>query len=199
MLTKAEKRYSQIEKEGLAYVYGVKRFHSYLFGHHFTLRTDHQPLQTLFNDSKAIPPQASSRIQRWALTPASYEYTIACRKTTQHANADAMSCLPLFDMPTQMLVPAELVLMVGRLEDAPISAKQIAVWTRQEALLSRVHRHISEGWPDSADDELKPYWTKRLELFAHAGCIVWGERVVVPPPGRELVLNSMEDTLEFQE
>jgi len=29
-LTDAEKKYSQLEKEGLAYVYGIKRFHSYL-------------------------------------------------------------------------------------------------------------------------------------------------------------------------
>ena len=190
-LTKAEKGYSQIEKEGLACVYGVKRFHSYLFGHHFTLQTDHQPLQTLFNSSKAIPPQASSRIQRWALTLASYEYTIACRKTTQHANADAMSRLPLSDTPAQTPVPAELVLMVERMEDAPITATQIAAWTRRDVLLSRVHRHILEGWPDSADDELKPYWTRRLELSTHAGCIVWGGRVVVPTPGRESILMEL--------
>lgn len=81
--------------------------------------------------------------------------------------------------------------MVERLEDAPISATQIAAWTRRDALLSRVHRHIAEGWPDSADDELKPYWTRRLELSAHAGCIVWGGRVVVPPPGRESVLIEL--------
>ena len=32
-----KKKYSQIEKEGLAYVVGVTRFHSYLYGHHFNL------------------------------------------------------------------------------------------------------------------------------------------------------------------
>ena len=63
-LTNAERNYSQMEKEALACVFGVKRFSSYLFGHHFILQTDHEPLQTLFNEKKSIPQQASSRIQR---------------------------------------------------------------------------------------------------------------------------------------
>ena len=66
-LTKAEKNYSQIDKEALACVYGVKKFHSYLFGNHFELQTEHKPLVYLFNENKAIPSQASARIQRWAL------------------------------------------------------------------------------------------------------------------------------------
>ena len=57
-----EKKYSQIEKEGLACVFGVKHFHNYLYGHHFTLCTDHKPLLSLFNEQKAISTQASGRI-----------------------------------------------------------------------------------------------------------------------------------------
>ena len=40
-LSQAERNYSQIEREGLAYVFGIKKFHSYLFEHSFTLITDH--------------------------------------------------------------------------------------------------------------------------------------------------------------
>ena len=128
-LNEAEKKYSQIEKAALACVVGVTRFHSYLCGHHFTLQTDHKPLMTLFSEKKEIPQQA----QRWAWKLASYEYTITWRASGQHANADALSRLPLREAPDQMTIPAELVLMVERLnDDAPITARQSDNWTRQK-------------------------------------------------------------------
>ena len=75
-LTKAEKNYSQIEKEGLACIFGVNKFRSYLLGHSFELITDHKPLITLFHQHKPTSSQASARIRRWLLQLAAYEYTI---------------------------------------------------------------------------------------------------------------------------
>ena len=59
----AEKQYSQIEKEGLSRVFGVRRFHAYLIGRPFTLITDHKALLSLFQEQKSIPSHASARIQ----------------------------------------------------------------------------------------------------------------------------------------
>ena len=128
-LTKAEKNYSQLKKEGSACIYGVKCFHSYLFGHKFVLQTDHQPLTALLDESKVVPAQASSRIQQWALSLASYQYTIAYLSTTKHANADAMSWLPLPNQPNGTSVPSELVLLIENLNEVPIISDQIAAWT----------------------------------------------------------------------
>ena len=58
-LSKTEIKYPQIEKEGLSCVFGVKKFHSYR--RPFTLITDHKPLLTLFNESRAVPLQTSRR------------------------------------------------------------------------------------------------------------------------------------------
>lgn len=156
-LSDAEKKYSQIEKEALACVVGVTHFHSYIWGHHFTLVTDHKPLLSLFKEDKAIPQQAANRIQWWAWTLASYKYTIAWRNTAQHANADTLSRLPLPEVPAQTVTPAEIILMVDQLQYAPITATQVAAWTRKDPLMGRVLRYVLQGWPNQQDDDLKHY------------------------------------------
>ncbi|KAG1937621.1 gag-pol fusion protein [Pimephales promelas] len=62
-LTSAEKRYSQLDKEGLAVIFGIQRFHKYLYGRAFTICTDHKPLIHLFNETKAVPQMGSPRVQ----------------------------------------------------------------------------------------------------------------------------------------
>ena len=86
-LNSAEQNYSQLEKEGLACIFGVKRFFAYLFGHPFQLVTDHKPLLGLLHEGKATSPQVSTRICRWSLYLSMFEYHLHFRNTTSHTNA----------------------------------------------------------------------------------------------------------------
>ncbi len=187
-LTKAEKRYSQLDKEGLAIVFAVKRFHQFLYGRPFTVFTDHKPLMSLFSEHKSIPSMASARIQRWALTLSAYQY----RAGKKNANADALSRLPLPDTPASTPLPPETVFLLGKLNDSPVSAKQIKIWTERDKVLSKVKRFVLQGWPPTVmDAEMKPFEKRKNELSVQDGCILWGSRVVVPPPGRARVLQEV--------
>ena len=86
-LTQAERNYTNLEREALSIVFGVKKFHQYLFGRPFTLMTDHKPLESLFNEKKPIPTMAVARIQRWALTLAAYKYTIEYKPGAQSSES----------------------------------------------------------------------------------------------------------------
>ena len=121
-LTPAERNNSKLEREGLACVFGIKKFHEYLFGRPFTLFTDNVPLKSLFNENQGIPQHASSRIQRWALKLPSYEYTISFRPTHKHGNADALSRLPIKDPEGKDEdLPTELVLLMEAIHQMPIT------------------------------------------------------------------------------
>ena len=63
-LREAEKNYAQIEWEALSIVFGVKRFHQYLYGRKFVLVTDHQPLCKFFGEKEGVPTLAAARMQR---------------------------------------------------------------------------------------------------------------------------------------
>ena len=62
--TSAEKYYSQIEKEGLAIMFGLLNFYLYLWGCQFILYTYHKPLMQIFGPMQSIPVQTASRLQR---------------------------------------------------------------------------------------------------------------------------------------
>ena len=42
--------------------------------------------------------------------------------------------------------------------------------------------------------EFKPFRTKSLELSTIDGCLLWGNRVVIPPQAQEAVLSELRAT-----
>ena len=81
-----EKNYSVIEKECLAIVWSIEKFHRYLFGSKFVLETDHEPLRYL-QTAKTLNP----RIMRWALKLQPYSFSIVAIRGRDNIGADCLS------------------------------------------------------------------------------------------------------------
>ena len=98
-LSAAEKGYSQLDKEGLAIVFAVKKFHQFLYGRSFSICSDHKPLQNIFDHRRSVPQMASARLQRWALVLGAYDYRINYKMGKEMGHADGLSRLPLLEAP----------------------------------------------------------------------------------------------------
>ena len=193
-LAPAEKNYGQVEKEALAMVYGVTKFHKYLYGREFLLQTDHKPLLGLLKEDKQIPAMASARIQRWALTLSNYQYILEHRPGTKMGHADGMSRLPSMDTPPEVPVPEEVILALNMLDESPVTAEKIARWTLKDPILVQVRQFVEQGWPSEIAREFAPYSSRKEELSIQQGVLMWGTRVVVPPQARDTMLDELHFT-----
>ena len=63
-LSKPERAYSRLDKEALAVIFAVKKFHQFLYDRHFIIYTDHKPLIGLLSPGKATPSMTAGRMQR---------------------------------------------------------------------------------------------------------------------------------------
>ena len=142
-LNEHEKRYGQIDKEALAIMFGLKRFHLYLYGRHFTILTDHKPLERIFGPKTAIPSLAAMRLQRWVIILAAFNYSIKFVPSKKNAVAGALSRLPL---PSTSGGENAVFKVEERLVDSlPITYKEIGHTSRVDPVLSKVLEFVRHG------------------------------------------------------
>ena len=85
-LSPREARYPISELETLGIVFGVQKYHSYLYATHFVIETDHKPLEILTGGVSS-----NNRIMRWCLALQAYNYTIRYIKGEDNLGADFFS------------------------------------------------------------------------------------------------------------
>ncbi|XP_058049000.1 uncharacterized protein K02A2.6-like, partial [Ahaetulla prasina] len=138
-MSPAERNYSQLDREALAIVSGVKKFHEYVFGRDFEIVTDHRPLLGLLAGDRPTPVALSPRLTRWTIFLAAYSYKLQHRPGKELGHADA------------------------------------------------------RGWPAAAGERFKEFVKKKGELSVQGGCLLWGDRVVVPEKLRKKVLELLHE------
>ena len=59
-LTETEQNYSNIEREAVGVVWGLERFHYFVYGKQCTVHTDHKPLESIFKKKLTTCPATES-------------------------------------------------------------------------------------------------------------------------------------------
>lgn len=121
-LSPVQQRYTQIDREAYAIIFGIRKFYQYVYARKFILITDNRPLTQIFSPSKGLPILSATRMSHYAIFLQSFEYEIRYSKSADHSNADALSRLPLPDLNTKK---EEIkVIELNAIETLPISVEQ---------------------------------------------------------------------------
>ena len=136
--------------EALAVIFGLKRFHLYLYGHHFKILMDHEPLERIFGpqDSYSLTgSHGSSTLGHGTVSIQLQHYRFLSK---QNAVADVLSRLPL---PSTVNGEDAIYRMEERLvHSLPITHKEISYATRVDPVLSRASEFVKQGWSRDVED-----------------------------------------------
>lgn len=196
-LTVAERNYSQLDREALALIFAVKHFHQFVYGQTFELETDHKPLIYIFGAKKGIPQMAASRVQRWAVLLAAYNFTIKHIKGVDNTVADGLSRIfpeKILDISRQSVNEDYSFLNYVIDEMQSISNSEVSAETGKDATLSVVREFCIHGWPERIPDDVQSYRKYALELSVEGSCVMWGHRVVIPQSLRGRIIDELHDS-----
>ncbi|XP_063374893.1 uncharacterized protein K02A2.6-like [Cydia amplana] len=194
-LNAAEKRYSQLQKEATSIIFGVRRFHQYLYGRTipFVLRTDHKPLISIFGPYKGIPEVSANRLQRYAMFLCAYNYTIEYIRSADNS-ADYLSRATLpGDSCTGSQSGHETSAGAEFIDDRasyinfvvddtlPITFNTLREECIRDLTLRQVIKYVQDGWPRKiSDSDIRPYFLCRNQLSVENGCLMRGHKIVIP-------------------
>lgn len=177
-LTAAEKRYSQMEREAMAVLFGLQKMHSYIYGRHVVVSTDHKPLLGVF--SKNTP---SIRLERIALRCQDYDFTLTYEPGSENI-ADGLSRLPLNTTVTETSFVEEHVHFV-KSADALLSIDEIKEAGESDPELLEVEKVL-----DGTQNLVNKKWKHFKDELSFAQGLLWrGRRIYVPEKLRKKALT----------
>ena len=85
------------------------------------------------------------RVYDYALTLSGYQYSIVHRPGAEQGNTDGLSRLPLPTTPKQVPQPADMVLLMERLNASLVPAAHVRSWTDRDPTLAKVRKFVQQG------------------------------------------------------
>ena len=188
-LTDTESRYANIEREMLACVFGAERFHTYVYGEHFVIQSDHKPLEMITRKTLTAAP---ARLQRMLLRLQRYDYEIQYVPGRDMALPDSLSRLPKATSDPEINLDAK----VCHVQFSTPKLNEIRSETDKDVQLAILKRFVTNGFPDSARDiphQIKDFWAFRDQLSVDNGLILKGEQVIIPESLRTSYLERIHE------
>ncbi|XP_030831434.1 uncharacterized protein LOC115920236 [Strongylocentrotus purpuratus] len=199
-LSNAQSNYSNIERETLALVFGIVRFHTYLFGKEFTVITDHRPLETIWKKPlRSAPP----RLQRLLIKVQGYRCQVKYRPGKEMILSDTLSRLPnpkeARDVPLDIRVES----ICSEVEDThqidliffgQHKRTELQRETSNDPVLRSLWQTVTQGWPETLQElptSLREFWSYRDEIGVSQGVLFKGSRVIIPKTLREDILRQL--------
>nr|XP_022905220.1 uncharacterized protein K02A2.6-like [Onthophagus taurus] len=180
-LSKAERNYSQIDKEATAIVWGLKKFFHYCYGRKITLVTDHKPLTRILHPEKILPATSAIRLLDYASYMAGFKYDIIYRNTKDHGNADFLSRFSTTDETEITKLSEESVFYINQLQMLPVTREEIRRETRKDPEITKLIISLENGDED-----------QNLTKFTlEDGCLFNGMRVVIPKTLQKRILEEL--------
>lgn len=200
-LSETEKKYAQIEKEALALVFAVRKFHKFIYGRKFVLNTDHKPLITIFKPGNGISAHSANRLQRWGLVLVNYDFEICYVGTKNFGEADALSRL----IDARRTCPLEEDTIIANINKEvsinffetanriPTTAAKVKEATKRDPRLKAAMKYtISGQWPNmNKDNALYQLLCRKENLSITEDCLMYGTRIVIPDVMQEEVLKIL--------
>ncbi|XP_048054388.1 uncharacterized protein K02A2.6-like [Megalobrama amblycephala] len=192
-MTQAECRYAQIEKECLGLVYGVEKFHSYVYGlPKFVAETDHKPLIAIIKKNLS---EMSPRIQRLMMKLQRYDFELIYTPGKYIVLADALSRATSdsethHKSSTEADVTLHVNMIAGALPVTDAKSKQIVAETAKDRELQIVIKLLNEGWKKEACSR---YYNIRTELSVVEGLLLRQNRIVIPQALRKEMLRRLHE------
>ena len=195
-LTPTQQKYSQIEKETLAIVFGCKKFHQYIFGHKVTVESDHKPLSSIYRKSMHEMP---ARLQRFFFELQRYDIEIVYKPGKEMFLADHLSRAFLSETNEDLVEELSVneIDLLSYLAVTPEKYEQIKKATETDKELNILRNTVLQGWPEnksSCPSEIKCFWNYRDEIACLDGLMFKGLKLIIPKTLRKEMLELVHET-----
>ena len=144
----------------MAAVWGMEKFHYYLYGTEFILQTDQRPLVSIL---KKHMLHVSPRIQRIAIRSWPYTFTTEWIPRKENVIADALSRVSpdeSTDETIQLPIITVNYLSISRIGEDDL--QELCAETATDPELQALSRLTFEGWPEKRNqiqETLRAYWS----------------------------------------